>query len=540
MFWEVEAASAGSHTLGLKMALGEGRAYSEEFELTWAPAVELAAAAYVPAPKAVAPAVDVCAYYFPGWGSDASWDPVRATAPVRRPLLGWYDESKVEVVDWQIKWAVENGINCFLVDWYWNQGGQHLTHWFEAYREAKYRDELKVAIMWANHNPPGSHSVEDWRAVTREWIDRYFNLPAYYHIGNKPAVFIWDPNLIRGDIGADAVAAMYEESQVMAREAGYEGIAFVAMHDHETSAQAATLLNEGYVGATNYHEWGKAPEMAPSKTQIQFSDVVATAPATWARRRETCGPLTYYPVVDTGWDARPWHGAESLVIRARDVVGFETLLRESRVFAEQHELPFVVVGPLNEWGEGSYIEPNTEYGFGMYEAIRKVFGAGAPEAWPMNFAPRDVGLGPYDYPAQPAVTTWEFEDSAEGWATMMSVSEFRVEDGALRFKTDSRDGAIHVATPRLQGEDFTRLVIEMSLTAATPGDSMLQLFFAPGGRSTSEAASFRVPVTMDGSMRTYTIDLTSNMRWRGTISRLRFDPCTIAGVEVAIEGIAFE
>ncbi len=540
MFWEVEAASAGTHSLGLQADLGDGRQHAKDYAITWEPAADLPAAAYVPEPKPVKPVVDVCAYYFPGWGSDASWEPVRATAPVRKPLLGWYDESKVEVVDWQIKWAVENGINCFLVDWYWNQGGQYLTHWFEAYRQAKYRDQLKVAIMWANHNPKGSHSVEDWRAVTREWIDRYFNLPAYYRIGNKPAVFIWDPNLIRGDIGADAVAAMYEESQVMARAAGYEGIAFVGMHDHEASAQAEILLKEGYVGATNYHEWGKAPEMAPSKAEIQFSDVVATSPATWARRRETCGPLTYYPIVDTGWDSRPWHGAESLVIQGRDVVGFEALLRESRAFVEEHELPFVVLGPLNEWGEGSYIEPNTEYGFGMYEAIRNVFGTGDPAEWPLNIGPRDVGLGPYDYPPQPVVTSWEFEKDAEGWATMMSVSSFRVEDGALCFKTDSNDGAIHIATPRLQAEDFSKLVIEMSLTAPTPGDSLLQLFFAPGGRSTSEAASYPEPVTMDGTMRTYTIDLTKNMRWRGKISRLRLDPCSVAGVEVRIGRVGFE
>src|SRR5690606_24644309 len=149
----------------------------------------------VPEPQPVETSVDVCAYYFPGWGSDASWDPIRAVAPQRKPLLGWYDESNPEVVDWQIKWAVENGISCFLVDWYWTRGRQHLTHWFEAYRNAAYRDMLDVAIMWANHNPKGSHSIEDWRAVTQEWIDRYFNLPTYYRIDNKPAVFIWDPLL---------------------------------------------------------------------------------------------------------------------------------------------------------------------------------------------------------------------------------------------------------------------------------------------------------------------------------------------------------
>ena len=47
----------------------------------------------------------------------------------------------------------------------------------------------------------------------------------------------------------------------------------------------------------------------------------------------------------------------------------------------------------NEWGEGSYIEPNREFGFGDLEAIRSVFAK--PGNWPQNIAPSDVGLGPY-------------------------------------------------------------------------------------------------------------------------------------------------
>ena len=111
---------------------------------------------YVPQPKPVASPFDVCAYYFPGWNDYTKWDCVRTTAPNRKPALGYYDEGNPECVDWQIKWAVENSISCFLVDWYWCDGQQQLTHWFDAYRKAKYRDMLKVAIMWANHNPPGT------------------------------------------------------------------------------------------------------------------------------------------------------------------------------------------------------------------------------------------------------------------------------------------------------------------------------------------------------------------------------------------------
>jgi len=51
---------------------------------------------------------------------------------------------------------------------------------------------------------------------------------------------------------------------------------------------------------------------------------------------------------------------------------------------------------LNEWGEGHYILPHREYGFGYLEAIREVF-TDAPEPH-LDILPEEVGLGPYDAP----------------------------------------------------------------------------------------------------------------------------------------------
>lgn len=40
-------------------------------------------------------------------------------------------------------------------------------------------------------------------------------------------------------------------------------------------------------------------------------------------------------------------------------------------------------------------EPNGEFGFGMYEAVRDVFGVRPAGGWPVNYVPADVGRGPY-------------------------------------------------------------------------------------------------------------------------------------------------
>ncbi|MCX5772472.1 MAG: glycoside hydrolase family 99-like domain-containing protein, partial [Candidatus Hydrogenedentes bacterium] len=330
------------------------------------------------------------------WDSRSKWDCVRSTAPNRKPALGYYDEGNPECVDWQIKWAVENAISCFLVDWYWCDGKQQLTQWFDAYRKAKYRDLLKVAIMWANHNPPGTHSAEDFRNVTREWIDKYFNLPGYFRINGKPAVFIWAPSNIRADLkGSDAVKKSMDDAQELARKAGYPGITFVAMGYDFSKQTIDALIAEGYTGVTTYHEWG-ALQNAQGPQRLKFEDVVKTAGQSWADKNKAAGSLAYYPVIDTGWDSRPWHGDKALVLEGRTSQLFYQLLQGAWQFAVDHDKKVVILGPLNEWGEGSYIEPCVEFGFKMYEAVREVFALGAER--PVNIAPSDVHRGPYDYP----------------------------------------------------------------------------------------------------------------------------------------------
>jgi hypothetical protein len=399
-YWEIVADKPGRYPIRLTLD-SEGRQPPEQqatLEFTEAPSVPRTE--YVPEPRPIHTDVVVCAYYFPGWESDAKWDCVRKVAPCRKPLLGYYDESNPTCVDWQIKWAVENGISCFLVDWYWVQGRQQLTHWFDAYRRAKYRDSLKVAIMWANHNPPGTHSPEDWLKVASHWIEQYFTLPGYYRIDGKPAVFIWDPKGIRNDLGgSQAVREAFDKSKEMARAAGFGGITLIALGYDFSESHVQALTQEGYFGVTTYHEWGSGIDGQVDRKLFQYEDVVRESSEAWNRKNQMAGDLVYYPLVDTGWDSRPWHGHKSMVIQGRTPKLFEDLLGRANAFCKDNGKSLLILGPVNEWGEGSYIEPCTEFGFEMLEAVRRTFATEPSEVWPVNVSPRDVGLGPYDFPS---------------------------------------------------------------------------------------------------------------------------------------------
>ena len=537
--WKVASAQPGEYAITLNLS-GVFAPPPATAHLRFLPPVHRPRADYVPPPQPVETDIDLCMYYFPGWATDAAWDCIRRIAPVRKPLLGYYDESNPEIVDWQIKWAVENGIRCFLVDWYWVAGSQHLTHWFEAYRQARYRDYLQVAVMWANHNPPGTHSREDWRNVTQEWIDHYFNLRTYYQLNGKPALFLWDPDGLRTDLGgSEEVKAALEESQAMARAAGYAGIEFVAVNRNESPALVKRLLAEGYAGATNYHEYGRALEVSEMRKRARFEELAATIAETWEKRDAISGALTYYPVLETGWDSRPWHASKALVIAGRTPELFERILRDGRAFSEVRNNRMLVVGPANEWGEGSYIEPNTEFGFAMYEAIRRVFAKGDPRDWPVNIGPADVGLGPYAFPEMPPITSWDFTDGPGGWAAMMGVGALRCEEGMLRFRTTTDDPALMASVRGLHAAKHPRAHIRMKLEGTLRPDDHAQLFWSVGGGAITEPTSIRFPLARDGAFHEYTLELAERPRWRGRISMLRFDPCSTRDVEVHVDYIKF-
>jgi len=78
---------------------------------------------------------------------------------------------------------------------------------------------------------------------------------------------------------------------------------------------------------------------------------------------------------------------------------FENLLTQAKDFIS--DLPdnelgskMLLLDNWNEWGEGHYIAPYREYGFGYLDAVRKVFSDGTEPH--VDLIPEDIGFGPYD------------------------------------------------------------------------------------------------------------------------------------------------
>ncbi len=543
--WRVRAAEplTGEAVLNLSSeATGDDprpESVSARTKLVFTPRLAVGPTDYVPEPKPVRGPFEVGVYYFPGWSSATNWQPIMPF-PERRPVLGWYREGDPELADWQIKWAVEHGITFFAYDWYWSQGSRQLElALHDGCFKARYRHLLKFCLLWANHNPPGTSSRADCLAVTRYWIENYFRRTEHLTVAGKPAVIIFSPQRLTEDLGPAGVKAAFEAMRAECRQAGLQGLHLIACVGDVGGARQAAA--EGYDAVTAYNWPGLG--MSGGGMRAPFETLVPGYRRQWQHfLDESPLPLSPLPVCG-GWDSRPWHGENNLVRFGRTPELFHRHLLDARSVLEAASRRgdadnLVLIEAWNEWGEGSYIEPHQEYGFGYLDAIRDVFTPAAQAH--ADLTPAAVGRGPYDVPpAEPRRTSWNFDQGLEGWTSMMEMTAASAQDGALQARTTGRDPALTSPPLQARAARFPTVTVRMKLQRADgrPFHDAAQLFWVSNRLPESEASSARFEVVGDGRWHDYRVPVSENRRWSGTNARLRLDPCNQPAVEVAIDAI---
>ncbi len=370
-----------------------------EARLTIHEAREVTPVACVPAPEPVKTKRLVGVHYCPLWKEgtrNGGWGQIEPY-PQREPLLGWYDENNPEVTDWEVKWALDHGINFFVYCWY--RDGQtdpvkpylgHAIH--DGLFKSRYGDQFHFAIMWENQARGrwGANSKEDLlENLFPFWMENYFKKPNYLLIDNKPVLFIYRTERVIEDLGSEeAVAEAFEAMRKKCVEAGFDGL-YILGEDRGKWAANLERMARVKMDASFCYCWpiGGDPDDATA---------VAAQEDYWKVRRD----LNILPdvlTVSMGWDSTPWH--ESLTKWHLAPKSFEEACRKADAF--MNTLPrdslagkMVLLDNWNEFGEGHYIAPHREMGFGYLDAVRAAF-SDAP-AKHEDLVPQDLDLGPYD------------------------------------------------------------------------------------------------------------------------------------------------
>jgi hypothetical protein len=394
--WELESDGALSGELRLELAVAGKTVAQRSLQLQFLPAVEQRKLGYIPEPVPVPTSLLVGAHNCPLWEADKPnlWQNV-LKHPERTPALGFYTQENPEVADWETKWAVEHGVSFFIYCWYRaSQGGAVQMRYGSAIHDAlfksKFVGKMKFTLMWENQ-AKGLAGVSGEQDLLQNlmpfWLENYFKHPSYLKVDNKPVLFIYRPEFLIHDLGsAEHVVKAFEKMRQACRDHGFAGLHILGEY-RGTDAKHLTLMKSLGLDYTFAYCWGVPGSPTPEKaiqTQMEY-----------IRKTQELNILPQVVTVSQAWSG--WRDEGSIwKIPPTD---FERLLRLAKDFTgtlPKQELGsrMLLLDNWNEWGEGHYIAPYREHGFGYLDAVRNVFST-APKAHE-DLLPEDIGMGPYD------------------------------------------------------------------------------------------------------------------------------------------------
>lgn len=367
----------------------------------------------------------IFAYYFPNWHVDpmnekwhgpgwTEWNLVKCATPrfpghkqPKVPLWGYGDESEPAEMAKKIDAAVRHGVDGFMFDWYYYGQGPYRNRCLdEGFLNAANVKDIEFAVMWCNHSAiqahPGSRmfrtpelcsgtvDAETFRAATEHCIKNYFNHPSYLRIDGKLYFSIYSlPKMVQELGGVAAARALFDDFRYRVEKAGLGQLHLNAVNLENMSAPDVTdpekvnsLTGELGLDSRSGHAWTwTEPDFPCRKYALVAKSNMDKYPHYWQDFK-----LRYNPVVCVGWDPSPRTVQSEVyenigypftsILSENTPEEFEKVLRRMLEFMESdiYTGDLLFLHSWNEWTEGTYLEPDTEYGYGHLEAVRNVFG----------------------------------------------------------------------------------------------------------------------------------------------------------------------
>jgi len=394
--WKVVAQEAKSYDLCLEVRVNDATVATASLPMAFLPPVKTQKLSYIPDPVPIKTDVLVGAHNCPLWeaGKPEMWAQL-LKHPERTPALGFYAQESPEVADWETKWAVEHGVSFFIYCWYRASQGEPVKMNFssaihEALFKSRFVDKMKFTIMWENQSRgmAGVANENDLMVnLLPFWVDNYFKHPSYLKLDNKPVLFIYRPEFLIDDLGGiENVSAAFDRMRQACKNAGFDGL-YILGEYRGIDPEHLKLMKRLGLDYTFAYCWYVPDNPTPEQAIAAQVDYI--------KKTQELGIIPQVVTVSQAWSG--W--ADEGTIWKIPPNDFTTLLRRAKeVIATfpANELggKMLLLDNWNEWGEGHYIAPYREYGFGYLDAVREVF-SNAPEPH-VDLLPEDIGLGPYD------------------------------------------------------------------------------------------------------------------------------------------------
>ena len=343
------------------------------------------------------------------WGAGfTEWTNVASAKPLfkgheqpRIPAdLSFYDLRLPQIREQQVELARKAGVTTFCYWHYWfGDGKRLLSEVFEEVLESG-KPDFPFCLGWANHSwyaKTWNKSAEDRLLIEQrypgiedaeahfDYLLRAFKDKRYLKIDNRPFLFIFDPRTLP--------QSYIEHFESRAKQEGFDGIYLVAnirefdSKEHYLAAgYSAVVINRKtrhtrLLWSIERHRTTitRLKQLFPAISRLRSLQRVLRRKPEVIDYRELYPRLTtaeeysesVIPQLVPQWDHTPRSGIYGTAWVNATPENFYRHAKQVLGAVKNKNNRLVILKSWNEWGEGNYMEPDSRYGHGFIDALRR-------------------------------------------------------------------------------------------------------------------------------------------------------------------------
>ncbi|MCK5242709.1 hypothetical protein KAR34_09675, partial [bacterium] len=305
-------------------------------------------------------------------------------ASVYHPLLGLYDSSDEEYMEWVIEVLMDMGVDGMNVDYYagTREHDKWLAKLFEVVEKVNKKNPLgrkfELAVMYETKIIRENYGFAD-RGVLKEHIKRVLNTyalsPAYQRVAGVPVIYVF---------GMATTGFQGEDYRQIALELEKEGYIYLLVGDKTYESQYL-----GDKAAAAVHQWidmwglMNMPEVAKLSrdvTKLEARHHALLRTAREMKRVDIMGiAAVYNEFTDKKLGGGDWGRGVHRFLDSRGGDYFEQgdVFKETMKYAIENQdwLLWTLLITWDDWHEGTQMEPSLEKGFSKFFGIME-FAAG--------------------------------------------------------------------------------------------------------------------------------------------------------------------
>lgn len=317
-------------------------------------------------------------FYF-SWVEASKWSEVKDYGGLE-PAIGYYNDALPATQEWHIKQAKSHGVSFWIFDWYYgienNTQSKANAALDIGILQAKNSADMDFAVMWCNEDGLCEYTAAQLETLYGVLYEKYFTRQNYLKIGGRHVFAAAVPEKFANKIaGGEVTALSYLKNH--AKKDGINLFFLAVSFGKEDEALLNKLKTAGFDALTGYsyntetvldEKW-----VAGNKLHADYSSILPwlSGKYDYITKNPDKAPKLI-PGVSSGWDSRPW---ANFYGRGSWFEGFtpEALgeMCAGLLKYVDPELKMMTLGPWNEFGEGSYLEPTKKFGCAYLDAVAK-------------------------------------------------------------------------------------------------------------------------------------------------------------------------